>query len=283
MLLFLLVERLSVKNADKLGQFFGGLLFYLSIFRRNIVIENVSTMKKWAKKHGHYNNLLNKNSKIIAKKIFKSNAGNFFYSISLMNKSIDTVRKHIKICNSEILKKNEGGIILFSHSGPWELAAMLPKLLPSIFCNTNIAVMYRPLNNIYMNEWYLSKRERFGAKLYSREDGFLKIIRHIKNGSYMNIAFDIRMHQGKKIELFDKLASTSKIPYALHKATSAPVYTIYFSRADDLSWEIQFEEIVPRDNAICSETDLLRLANKHLEQKICENPHDYFFFQNRYK
>ena len=99
----------------------------------------------------------------------------------------------------------------------------------------------------------------------------------------MNIAFDIRMHQGEKIELFDRPAFTSKIPHALHKATHAPVLAINFVRLDDISWEIQFKEILLSEHGDCSEIDLLKTANEHLEKMIFENLYDYFFFQNRYK
>ena len=91
------------------------------------------------------------------------------------------------------------------------------------------------------------------------------------------------MHQGEKIELFDRLASTSKIPYALHKSSQAPVFAMRFVRADDVSWEIQFKEIASSEDEFCTEIDLLKAANEHLEQIIFENPYDYFFFQDRYR
>lgn len=285
--LFLIVERLSVKHADQFGRFLGGLLFYLSSHRRKIVEENVRTLKAWAEKRNLKNALLDQDNRTIAKKIYQSNAGNFFYSFSMMNKPKATIEKHIKIRDLELLKKvyekNKGVIMLFAHGGPFELTVMLPKLMPSIFNESKMAAMYRPLNNRYMNQWYFRKRNRFGAQLFSREDGFFKIIRHIKNGGFMNIAFDIRMHQGEKVELFDRPASTSKIPHALHKATHAPVFAISFVRADDISWEIQFKEITSPKHGVCSEIDLLKAANMHLEQMIFENPYDYFFFQDRYK
>ena len=285
--LFLIVERLSVKHAYQFGRFLGGLLFYLSSHRRKIVEENVRTLKTWAKNRNLKNSLLDQDNRTIAKRIYQSNAGNFVYSFVLMNKPKATIEKHIKINDLELLKKvyekNKGVIMLFAHAGPFELTAILPKLMPSIFNKSKMAAMYRPLNNRYMNQWYLRKRNRFGAQLFSREDGFFKIIRHIKNGGFINIAFDIRMHQGEKIELFDRLASTSKIPHALHKTSNAPVVAMSFVRADDLSWEIQFKEIALRDNGVYSEIDLLKAGNKHLEQMIFENPYDYFFFQDRYK
>ena len=174
-------------------------------------------------------------------------------------------------------------ILLFAHGVHFELTVMLPKLIPSLFNESKMAVMYRPLNNRNMNEWYFRKRNSFGAQLFSREDGFFKIIRHIKNGGFMYTAFDIRMHQGEKIEFFDRPASVSKIPHALHKATQAPVFAISFIRADDVSWKIHFKEIASPENGVYSEIDLFKAANEHLEQMIFENPYDYFFFQNRYK
>ena len=285
--LFLIVERLSVKHAYQFGRFLGGLLFYLSSHRRKIVEENVRTLKTWAKKRNLKNSLLDQDNRTIAKRIYQSNAGNFVYSFALMNKPKATIEKHIKINDLELLKKvyenNKGVIMLFAHAGPFELMVILPKLMPSVFNRSKMAVIYRPLNNRYMNQWYLSKRNRFGAQLFSREDGFFKIIRHIKNGGFMNIAFDIRMHQGEKIELFDRLASTSKIPHALHKTSHAPVVAMSFVRANDLSWQIQFKEIASPENKVYSEIDLLKVGNKHLEQMIFENPYDYFFFQDRYK
>ena len=104
-----------------------------------------------------------------------------------------------------------------------------------------------------------------------------------QNGGLISIAFDIRMHQGEKTKLFDKDATMSKIPFALHKASSAPVIAINYVRSDDLSWEIQFKEIASSEHTFCSEIELLEAANEHLEQIIFKNPYDYFFFQNRYK
>ena len=239
--LFLIVERLTLKHADLLGRSLGGLLFYLSSSRRKIVEENVQILKSWAAKRNLKNLFLDQDNRTLAKKIYQSNAGNLFYSLSLMNKPVNIIKKHIKVNGLGLFEKarrnNKGVLVLFSHSGPWELITALPKLEPSILKMDDFAVMFRPLNNYFMNEWYLKKRKRFGARLYSREDGFLKIIRHLKNGSFLNAAFDIRMHEGEKIELFDKPASTSKIPYALYKATDASVVTVDFVRSCDLSWE----------------------------------------------
>lgn len=284
---FSIVEQLSLRSADKFGRFLGSLLFRLTVNRRKIVEGNVQVLKDWAVKQNLKNSFLDLDNKTITKKIYQYNAANFFYSFALMNKSKVVIENHIKICNLELLnklhKKNKGVIMLFSHAGPFELPVLLPKLVPSIFDNCKLAGMYRPLNNRYMDKWYLRKRRRFGTLLFSRLDGFLKIIRHVKNGAFMNIAVDVRMRQGEKIELFGKLASTSKIPFALHKATRAPIVFVSFVRADHLSWEIQFEELSLPENGLFSEIDLLKAINQNLEQKIFENPYDYFFFQDRYQ
>lgn len=287
---FFLVERLSLKYAYQLGRFFGSLFFYLSSHRRKIVEENVRTLKAWATKRNLNNALLDQEDSVIAKKIYQSNAGNFLYSFSMMNKPITTVKKYLKIKNCELLEKayekNKGVIMLFSHTGPWELTVMMSELMPPIFKASKrceMAIMFRPLNNYFLNKWYLRKRSRYGALLLSRDDGFFKIIRLLKNGSFVHIAFDIRMQQGQKIELFDRQASTSKIPYVLHKASKALVIALSLVKSGDLGWEIEFKEIASAENGICPEMSLLKASNEHLEQVIFNNPYDYFFFQDRYK
>ena len=286
-LLFLIVERLPLKYAYKLGRFFGCLLFWATSYRSKIVEENVQILKTWATKRNLNNPLLDQENRVIAKEIYQSNAGNFFYSFSMMNKPIGTMRKYLKIEDMELITKaheqNKGVIMLFSHSGPWELSAVLPELMPMTFGKSTIGIMYRPLNNHHFNKWYLTKRKRYGAQLLSSDDGFFKIIRLLKRGAFMQIAYDIRMQQGLKVELFDRLASTSKIPYVLHKASKAPVIAVNLVRNGELAWKIQFKEIASADNGVCSEMSLLKAANEHLEQMILNNPFDYFFFQDRYK
>ena len=286
-LLFLIVERLPLEKAYLFGRFMGSFLFYISGHRRKIVEKNISILKSWAKKQNLESSLLTRDNKTIAKKIYQANAANFLYSFCIMNKSESIIKKHIKVKDLGLLEeaysRKKGVVILFAHSGPFELMVMLPKLIPSIFNNIEIAAMYRPLNNRYMNNWYLRRRRRFGTQLFSREDGFFKILRHLKKGAFINVAFDIRMNQGEKIELFDKLASSSKIPHVLHKTTHASILAVKFVRTNNLGWEIRFKEIASPEIEFYSEYDLLKAANQYLEQMIFENPCDYFFFQDRYK
>ena len=126
------------------------------------------------------------------------------------------------------------------------------------------------------------KRERFAYNFCLVKMDF-RIVRNIKKGALIYLAFDIRMYEGSKVELFDKLASTSKIPYTLHKINKSPVYTISMIRSGDFTWEIQLKEVLSASKSSYAESDLLRASNDHLEQLIFNNPRDYFFFQNRFK
>ena len=286
-LIFLLVERLSLKNAHILGKLFGLILFYLTSKRKQIVSNNIQNLKDWAISRNLNNSLLSEESIHIVKQIYKSNASNFFCSISLMNKPLELIKQHIKFGNLELIKKiqnnGKGTIILFSHSGPWELTVLLPKLAPSFFKARKSIMVYRPLNNFYFNKWYLKRRSRFGAQLSSKDDGFFNILKELKKGSSVFLASDIRMQSGPKYKLFDKEASISKIPYTFHKATKAPVIGINIVKSGTLAWEIKFTEIISNDNEVYPESSFLRAINEHLEETIYEKPYDYFFFQDRYR
>ena len=58
--------------------------------------------------------------------------------------------------------------MLFAHAGPFELTVMLPKLMPSFSMKVNMAAMYRPFNNRYMNKWYLKKGTFRQTAFFSR-------------------------------------------------------------------------------------------------------------------
>lgn len=287
LLLFMIVGRLSLKNAYKFGRLIGALLFQITNKRRKIVEENIQILKDWGERRNLKNPLLNQDISAIAKEIYKCNAGNFFYSWSMTAKSTDTLSKHLKIKNMEVLnkafEKNKGVIILFSHTGPWELIALLSKLDPSISEVFNFAAVYRVINNPYLNRWYLKKRSRFGIKMFSRDDGFLKIMRHVKNKSILFIASDIRMSTGPKADFFDLKTTASKIPYTFHKGTKAPMISITLVKSGDLKWDFQFNEILPLEQDEYTEQNILKASNEDLERLIFNDPYNYFFFQNRLK
>lgn len=286
-LTFLLVERLPLKRAHKFGSYCGLILFYLSSDRKQIVNNNIQNLKDWAVSKNFKNPLLLEENQNIAKEIYRSNGSNFFSAISLMNKPLELIKKHLRFENLELIKRiqnNDKGILmLFSHSGPWELTVLLPLLAPPFFETKKTIIVYRPLNNVYFNKWYFEKRSRFGAQLFSKEDGFLNMVKELKKGASVFLASDIRMHSGPKFKLFNKEASVSKIPYSFYKASKAPVIAINIVEEEPLKWKIKFTEIITNVNEVCSESSLLSLINEHLEQTIFEKPQDYFFFQDRYK
>lgn len=285
--LFMIIGRLSLKYAYDLGKFFGVLFYYASKERKEIVEENVQILKAWGAKRNLKNPLLDKENSVIAKEIYKSNMGNFLYSIALMNKPMTVIGEHLEIENIEVLEKaykqNKGVILLFYHLGPWELSPILPELMPFLKEKAEFSIMYRPLNNYYFNKWYTKKRSSFGAKLLCRDDGFIKVIRNVKKGSILCLANDIRMREGEKIELFDSEASTSTIPSVLHKLAGSPLLAYTLVKSGDLHWKFQFKEIVLPASGECSEKELLLASNEHLEKIIHKYPYDYFFFQNRFK
>ena len=283
--LFIIVGQLSLKHAYKLGRFIGVLLFWITNRRRKIVEKNIQILKDWGKNQNLKNPLLDKDNSAIAKEIFKCNSGNFLYSWSMTMKSTDTLRKHLKIKNIELLnkafEKNKGVIILFSHTGPWELLASLSRLNPSFSEVFNFASVYRTINNPYINRWYLKKRSQFGIKMFSRDDGFLKIMRHLKNKSILLLASDIRMRSGLKFDYFGTKASTTKLPYIFHKGSKAPVLSVSLVKNGNLKWDFQFNEILPLEQNEYTEENIVKASNEDLEELIFNDPYNYFLFQDR--
>ena len=289
----------------KLVLFFADLLgilaYYLFTKRRKIVFDNISLIHDWTNtadfnKDNFNQEIISKlfnglERKQLVKKIFQRNAVNFLASLVLITKNDEFIRKHVKILNSEILEKKisekKGLIVLFAHQGPWELISKLPEFLD--FSSTNkapkleMASIYRPLNNYYLDNWFFKKRAKSGMQLFSREDGFLKIIRYLKNEGILFTAIDQRIKQGTQSFLFGKLASTTNLVNTFHNTSNAPLVYMSFIKTGSTSWELEFFDFNSKDVKLQSKKLFNDYMNKRLEEVILISPMDYFFFQDRYK
>lgn len=283
---------LSVSLA--LGRCFGYGIYIAFPKRRKIVLENIQILKAWAQTEGLSNAYLKRGDADLAKSIFIQNAENFIFSLVLMSKPKAMIRKHLHLKNSEVLEKvvqeNKSLVILFAHYGPWENLSLLPQLLGDhLSGEKRIGAIYRPLVNPLIDRWFRRLRESNGCQLFSRKDGFIAITRFLKMSGVLLVAMDMRLTQGERVPLFNKLASSTTIPLKLIKMTGAvPVFSL-FRKVGRKEWEIDFREFpdfnIDTENSDTEEkqAEFLRCMNTFLEQMIANDPTNYFFFQDRYK
>ena len=191
--------------------------------------------------------------------------------------------KNIIIDGEEILndiKKNNQKVIFISgHFSNFELMAMqIDKK------ELNIATIYRPLNNIFLNSIMERIRTKYICKNQIKKGigGLRELIRFNKQNYSTALMIDQRVSQGIKTNFFGEKAFTTTIPAQLIKKFSIPVVPIFIERYEGLKFKMKVYNPINFSNEDTIENITTQL-NKTLENMIISNPNNWIWTHNRWK
>ena len=213
------------------------------------------------------------------------NYGKIFAEYVFLKKFRNTTsyQKKIIIENQEILEKikiqNKPVIFISGHFNNFELMAMHIEK-----SGINLAAVYRPLNNKFLNPIMERIRKKYICKKQIKKgiSGTKEILKEFKNGTSIALMIDQRVSEGLKCNFFNKEALTTTIPAQFIKKFGASVVPIYIERSinDDFKLKIQHEEQFSKEDSIIKIT--LKL-NRILEKMIVTNPSQWIWTHNRWK
>ena len=191
--------------------------------------------------------------------------------------------KKIIIENQEELEKikleKKPGIFISSHFNNFELMAMHIEK-----SNINLAAVYRPLNNKFLNPIMERIRKKYICKKQIKKgiSGTKELLKEFKNGTSIALMIDQRVSEGIKSDLFGKEALTTTIPAQFIKKFNAPVVPIYIERSIDDTFKLKIYESIKFSN---DETvnDITKKLNQILEKMIMANPDQWIWTHNRWK
>ena len=152
------------------------------------------------------------------------------------NKSLGN---NIEILGQEILenlkKKNENVIFISGHFDNFELMAM------SLEKNgINLAAIYRPLNNYFMNKImeYLRKKYICKNQIKKGRTGIRDLLTSFNNGSSIALMIDQRVSEGLKLDFFGDKAYTTTIPAQFVKKFNCKVVPICIERNNEIHFRL---------------------------------------------
>jgi len=222
--------------------------------------------------------------KIILKNMW-SNYGKIFAEYMFINdfRNNPKVYQKIFIENKEELeriKKNSKPVIFISgHFDNFELMAMCIEK-----SGINLAAIYRPLNNNFLNPIMENIRRKYICKKQIKKgvSGTKSLLKHFKNGSSVALMIDQRVSEGIKCNFFNNLASTTTIPAQFAKKFDSEIVPIYIERTKDNSFKIKIYNALNFNKDDSIEIITLKL-NKVLEKMIITNPEQWIWTHNRWK
>lgn len=181
--------------------------------------------------------------------------------------------------NLENLKN--GGIIISGHIGNWELG---PKFL--IQHGIDVATVYRPLNNPYVEKMTASMRK---VEMIEKNTshGNRRILEIVKKGGFVIILADQKVSEGEAVKFFhdDAITTTSIARIALrYNIQIIPARIIRRKDSQKFLAELEKPLAIPADDDFnLAIHNLTRSINQKLEQWINEYPSQWFWVHNRWK
>ena len=191
--------------------------------------------------------------------------------------------KKVSVVNQKVLEviKSETNPVIFvsGHFNNFELMAMHIEK-----SGIDLAAIYRPLNNTFLNPIMEQIRKRYICKKQIKKgiSGTKQLLKHFKKKTSVALMIDQRVSEGIRSNFFDKEASTTTIPAQFIKKYNVKVVPIYIERFKDNNFKIEIYDPITfkKDETINSIT--LHL-NKILEKMIMRNPEQWIWMHNRWK
>ena len=191
--------------------------------------------------------------------------------------------KKISVTNNKVLEKirsdNEPVIFISGHFSNFELMAQYIDK-----SGVNLATVYRPLNNIFLNPLMEKIRIKYICKNQVKKgiSGTKTLLKFFKNKTSIALMIDQRVSQGIKIDFFNKPAFTTTIPAQFVKKFGAKIVPIYIERTKDNKFKLVIHNPLVFKKSDSTE-NVTQQLNNVLEQMICQNPEQWIWTHDRWK
>ena len=228
----------------------------------------------------------NEEQKKNIKKMMWSNYGKTFVEYLFLNKFRKN-NSHINFKGKEILKsiinKNKPVIFVSGHFANFELMSM--ELTRETI---NLATIYRPLNNLFLNPFMEYVRRTYVCRNQIKKGiaGVKDSINYLKKNYSIALMIDQRVSEGKRLPFFDQMALTTTLPAQLAIKFNLEIVPIYIKRNLDDSFEMEILKPIAlnkNEDLITQKINTTIKLNKILEEMISRDPGQWIWTHNRWK
>ena len=190
---------------------------------------------------------------------------------------------HLEIEGKEILEKiskNKNPVIFVSgHFANFELMAMEIEKQ-----QINLASIYRPLNNFFLNSFMEFLRNKYICKNQIKKGraGVKDAIEYINKNYSIALMIDQRVSEGEKIKFFSEDAYTTTLPAQLSIKYKLNIVPIFIKRDKNNYFKMKvYDPIFP--SQFDDKTKITKKLNEILEGMIVKNPDQGIWTHNRWK
>ena len=273
LLLFIIFYIIGFKLASNLGGIIGRLVGPLFRSKKNILSNINKAMPELDKK----------NTELIIKRMWENYGRILSEYLFIKDFRNSKLENFIEVEGQEILNKlkqsGEPVIFISGHFNNFELMAMQIEK-----SGINLAAIYRPLNNIFLNKIMEGIRKKYICKKQIKKGrkGTRELLEFFKKNYSIALMIDQRVSEGIKSNFFNEPALTTTIPAQLVKKFGCKVVPIYIERKNNFYFKMKINNPITYNKESTTEEITLDL-NKWLEKMILLNPNQWIWSHDRWK
>jgi KDO2-lipid IV(A) lauroyltransferase len=217
------------------------------------------------------------------------NFGRTFSEYVYLKEFRENKKNHMVINGGEILdllkSNNVPTVFVSGHFANFELMAMeLDRK------DLNIAAIYRPLNNFFLNPLMEYWRKKYICNFQIPKkipgkggDGTRQFIKAVQIKTNIAVMVDQSITQGKKIDFFGKKVFTTSIPSQLALKYNYQIVPISIRRIDKYQFVMDVFNPIFVDKKKDDELSIGKKINEKIEEMILKNPGQWIWTHNRWK
>jgi Kdo2-lipid IVA lauroyltransferase/acyltransferase len=196
---------------------------------------------------------------------------------------LSNLSNNIKIEGLDVLesikKQNKPVIFVSGHFNNFELMAMQIEK-----SGIDLAAIYRPLNNIFLNGLMEKTRIKYICKKQVKKGmgGTKQLLSFFKKKTSIALMIDQRVSQGIKSKFFNKPAFTTTIPAQFVKKFNCKIVPVYIEREENINFKLTILQPLQYSQDETIET-ITQNLNVILEKMILKNPSQWIWSHNRWK
>tara|TARA_B100000401_G_C52751502_1_gene693462 strand:- start:458 stop:1321 length:864 start_codon:yes stop_codon:yes gene_type:complete len=273
-ILFFIFKIIGYRNASNLGSKLGT-IFGKFIRSEKIILKNVEIIKKYSENEINISNNIVNN--------VYSNYGRILSDYVYLKNFKNSLKTNVNLIGEKYLEeikyKNKKVVFISGHFNNFELMAMYINA-----SGINLAAIYRPLNNIFLNQIMEHIRIKYICKnqIKKGKSGTRILLNFLKKNYSIALMIDQRVSEGIKSDFFGKPAFTTTIPAQIIKKFDCEIVPVHIERYDNVKFNLTINKPLKFDKNTSIEEITLRL-NKILENMIIKDPSQWILTHNRWK
>lgn len=185
------------------------------------------------------------------------------------------------------LKEEKGAMLLVSHTGNWEIMALIVGLLIAKPVGASIYALARPLKNFYLYEHSLRLRGLMGLKSIQKIGGVRETFNRLKENGIVSTLVDQRVGEGGvEVNFFHRPALTTSLPAVAALRLDTPLFFVFCHRTSDLRFIMEVEGPVEIEKTGDIKRDIrvnTQRFNDRIEAEIRKDPARWLWMHNRWR